>query len=91
MVKAMFCLVLKNIMQKMMKVDNSLLHHKAGYDTYVRDVIDENLSTAMCGVKSDCPFNESGYWPGTNNLVVDVMHYLLEDWSVNETYLILYQ
>ncbi|GFS67896.1 hypothetical protein NPIL_339771 [Nephila pilipes] len=61
--------------------DNSLLHHKAGHDAYVRDVIDENISTAICGVKSDCPFNELGYRNVTNNLVVDAMHDLLEDWK----------
>ncbi|GFQ90381.1 hypothetical protein TNCT_576341 [Trichonephila clavata] len=33
----------------------------------------------MCGVKSDCPFNELGYWHVTSNLVVDVMYDLLED------------
>ncbi|GFT73800.1 uncharacterized protein TNCV_1327952 [Trichonephila clavipes] len=62
----------------MFKEDNSLLRHKVGHDAHVRDVIDENITTAMCGVKSDCPFNELGYWHVTNNLVVDVMHDLLE-------------
>ncbi|GFX29500.1 uncharacterized protein LOC106175700 [Trichonephila clavipes] len=62
----------------MFKEDNSLLCHKVGHDAHVRDVIDENITTAMCGVKSDCPFNELGYWHVTNNLVVDVMHDLLE-------------
>ncbi|GFU02933.1 hypothetical protein NPIL_87451, partial [Nephila pilipes] len=73
-----FCLAHKNVMQKMIKEDISLLHHKAGHDTHVRDVIERNISTAMCGVKSDCPFNELGYWHITSNLVVDVMHDLLE-------------
>ncbi|GFV79997.1 uncharacterized protein TNCV_1182852 [Trichonephila clavipes] len=65
-------------MQKMFKEDNSLLRHKVGHDAHVRDVIDENITTAMCDVKSDCPFNELGYWQVTNNLVVDIMHDLLE-------------
>ncbi|GFT73293.1 uncharacterized protein LOC106175700 [Trichonephila clavipes] len=86
-----FCLVHKNEMHKMFKEDNSLLRHKVGHDAHVRDVIDENITTAMCGVKSDCPFNELGYWHVTNNLVVDVMHDLLEGWCATETYLILYQ
>ncbi|GFV33101.1 uncharacterized protein LOC106175700 [Trichonephila clavipes] len=86
-----FCLVHKNEMQKMFKEDNSLLCHKVGHDAHVRDVINENITTAMCGVKSDCPFNELGYWHVTNNLVVDVMHDLLEGWSATETYLILHQ
>ncbi|GFR14517.1 c2H2-type domain-containing protein [Trichonephila clavata] len=72
-----FCLVHKNELQKMFKEDNSLLRHKAGHNAHVRDVIDENITTAMCGVKSDCPFNELGYWHVTSNLV-DVMHDLLE-------------
>ncbi|GFS37816.1 uncharacterized protein LOC106175700, partial [Trichonephila inaurata madagascariensis] len=86
-----FCLVHKNEMQKMFKEDNSLLRHKVGHDAYVRDVIDQNITTAMCGVKSDCPFNELGYWHVTNNLVVDVMHDLLEGWCATETHLILHQ
>ncbi|GFT39637.1 hypothetical protein NPIL_55801 [Nephila pilipes] len=52
------CLVQKNAMQKIIKEDNNLLHHKAGHDAYVRDVFDENTSTVMCRVKSDCPYNE---------------------------------
>ncbi|GFQ80170.1 uncharacterized protein LOC106175700 [Trichonephila clavata] len=75
----------------MIKEDNSLLRHKAGHDAHVRDVIDENITTAMCGVKSDCPFNELGYWHVTSNLVVDVMHDLLEGWCATETYLIFHQ
>ncbi|GFX76771.1 uncharacterized protein LOC106175700 [Trichonephila clavipes] len=86
-----FCLVHKNETQKMFKEDNSLLRHKVGHDAHVRDVIDENITIAMCGVKSDCPFNELGYWHVTNNLVVDVMHDLLEGWCATETYLILHQ
>ncbi|GFV98825.1 uncharacterized protein LOC106175700 [Trichonephila clavipes] len=86
-----FCLVHKNEMQKMFKEDNSLLCHKVGHDAHVRDVIDENITTLMCGVKSDCPFNELGYWHVTNNLVVNVMHDLLEGWCATETYLILHQ
>ncbi|GFS56753.1 uncharacterized protein LOC106175700 [Trichonephila inaurata madagascariensis] len=75
----------------MFKEDNSLLRHKVGHDAHVRDVIDQNITTAMCGVKSDCPFNELGYWHVTNNLVVDVMHDLLEGWCATETHLILHQ
>ncbi|GFQ94321.1 uncharacterized protein LOC106175700 [Trichonephila clavata] len=86
-----FCLVHKNELQKMFKEDNSLLRHKAGHDAHVRDVMEENITTAMCGVKSDCPFNELGYWHVTSNLVVDVMHDLLEGWCATETYLILHQ
>ncbi|GFQ93078.1 hypothetical protein TNCT_640371 [Trichonephila clavata] len=66
----------------MFKEDNSLLRHKAGHDAHVRDVMEENITTAMCGVKSDCPFNELGYWHVTSNLVVDAMHDLLEGISL---------
>ncbi|GFY22555.1 uncharacterized protein TNCV_2178161 [Trichonephila clavipes] len=62
----------------MFKEDNSFLCHKVGHDAHTRDVINENITTAMCGVKSDCPFNKLGYWHVTNNLVVDVMHDLME-------------
>ncbi|GFU37449.1 hypothetical protein NPIL_576031 [Nephila pilipes] len=78
-------------MQKTIKDDNSLLHHKAGHDAFVRDVTDENISTSLCGVKSNCPFNELSYWHLTNNLVVDIMHDLLEDRCATEIYLILHQ
>ncbi|GFS85153.1 hypothetical protein NPIL_379221 [Nephila pilipes] len=64
--------------------DNSLLHHKARHDVW--DVIDENISTAMNDVKSDCPFNELGYWHVTNNLIVDVRHDLVEDENFEECY-----
>ncbi|GFS98872.1 hypothetical protein NPIL_90381 [Nephila pilipes] len=68
--------------------DNSLLHHKAGHYAYVKDVIDENITTIMSGVKSDCPISELCYWYVSNSLVVDVMLDLLEDWCATESYLI---
>ncbi|GFS54890.1 hypothetical protein NPIL_495391 [Nephila pilipes] len=38
----------------------------------------------MCDVKNDCPFGELGYRYVTNNLGVDIMHDLLEDWCATE-------
>ncbi|GFT70358.1 hypothetical protein NPIL_247071 [Nephila pilipes] len=75
----------------MIKEDNSLLHHKAGHDVYVRNVIDENITAAICGFKSDNPFNELGYRHVTDNFVVNIMHDLLDGWYASETYLILPQ